>query len=148
MRSGVLAASLALVLGLTGCEATGQPPVEATGQPPAGVQPDARKCREQVRVPIPVPHRRGDPPTVRRKQLDGGFAEARVRSRDDLAVASARRAAAAVELEPRDPLEQVGHGPVGLEDDGRLGRHLRVGVRVERAQLGRADRFSSSPRAA
>ena len=41
------AAALALTLGLTGCEATGQPPQEATGQPPqeatgqpsAGVQP-------------------------------------------------------------------------------------------------------------
>ncbi len=34
MRSDVLAAALALALGLTGCEATGQPPEEATGQPP------------------------------------------------------------------------------------------------------------------
>ena len=39
MRSRVLAPgttvmALALMLGLTGCEATGQPPVEATGQPP------------------------------------------------------------------------------------------------------------------
>ena len=56
MRSRVLAPgttvmALALTLGLTGCEATTQPPAEATGQPPEGatgqppedVQPEARE---------------------------------------------------------------------------------------------------------
>ena len=35
--------ALALTLGLTGCEATGQPPQEATDQPPEDVQPQARE---------------------------------------------------------------------------------------------------------
>ena len=55
------AAALALTLGLTGCEATGQPPEEATGQPPEeaagqppeGVQPEEREDddRELRRLP-------------------------------------------------------------------------------------------------
>ncbi len=55
------AAALALTLGLTGCEATGQPPEEATGQspegaagqPPEGVRPEEREDdhRELRRLP-------------------------------------------------------------------------------------------------
>ena len=55
------AMALALTLGLTGCEATGQPPEEATrqppqgaaGQPPEGVQPEEREDddRELRRLP-------------------------------------------------------------------------------------------------
>ena len=70
MRSGVFAAALALVLGLTGCEATGQPPLDATGQPlveatnrspveamgqpPEGVQPEEGEGgdRELRRLPV------------------------------------------------------------------------------------------------
>ena len=68
MRSGVFAAALALVLGLTGCEATGQPPLDATGQPlveatnrspveamgqpPEGVQPEEGGDRELRRLPV------------------------------------------------------------------------------------------------
>ena len=36
LAPGATAIALALTLGLTGCEATGQPPEEATGQPPRG----------------------------------------------------------------------------------------------------------------
>ena len=51
------AAALALTLGLTGCEATGQPPQEATGQPPqeatgrpsGGVQPEEREDDRRLR---------------------------------------------------------------------------------------------------
>ena len=55
-------AALALALGLTGCEATGQPPEKATGQPPeeatgrppAGVQPAERADddRDVRRLPV------------------------------------------------------------------------------------------------
>ncbi len=47
------AMALALTLGLTGCEATGQPPQEATGQPSGGVQPEEREDddREPRRLP-------------------------------------------------------------------------------------------------
>jgi len=53
----VLVAALALALGLTGCEATGQPPAEATeqppaeatGQPPADAQPEERQDDRELR---------------------------------------------------------------------------------------------------
>ncbi len=57
MRSGVLAAALALALGLTGCEATGQPsaeateppPAEATEPPPVDAQPEEREDDRELR---------------------------------------------------------------------------------------------------
>ena len=62
MRSGVLAAALALALGLTGCEATGQPPEEATGrppeeatgQPPEDVQPEEGEGGDRGLRRLPV----------------------------------------------------------------------------------------------
>ncbi len=70
MRSGMLAAALALALGLTGCEATGQPPEEttgqppeettgrppeeATGQPPEGVRPEEGEGRDRELRRLPV----------------------------------------------------------------------------------------------
>ena len=62
MGSGMLATALALALGLTGCEATGQPPEKATGrppeeataQPPEGLQPEEGEGgdRELRRLPV------------------------------------------------------------------------------------------------